>query len=81
MTWWGATQNGNNCFFVRKDLLNEKVKAKSVEAAFVESHFRESRNSNGQLTFISGKDRIAVIGDMKVYDVESEKEVLLKDLY
>jgi hypothetical protein len=76
----GCNSNGNNCFFVRKDLLNDKVKAVAVPEAYIESRFRESRDAHGNLTFISGKDRISLIASLKVMDVEKGKEVLIKDL-
>jgi len=35
------------------------------------SQFRESRDEQGSLTYISGSERINVIKGMQVYDVES----------
>ncbi len=76
----GSNSNGNNGFFVRKDLLNDKVKAVTAEEAYVESRFRESRNADGTLSFVGGNDRMALIAEMTVVDVEKGKEVKVKDL-
>ncbi|MEO6188055.1 MAG: FkbM family methyltransferase, partial [Ginsengibacter sp.] len=73
----GCTLAGNNAFFVRKDLLNEKVKRLSVEEAFKESKFRESRNQDYSLSFLSGEERLETIKGLEVINVlTNEKEKL-----
>lgn len=54
---------GNNAFFVKKELLNEKVKENNVEQGFFTNNFRESRNQKGALTYL---------------DKESEEEIIFK---
>ena len=67
----GTNSAGNNAFFVRRELLNEHVKAAELQDAFTQSKFRESRDQAGALTFISGKERLQAIKDMPVFDVET----------
>lgn len=67
----GCCSNGANAFFIRKDLLNETVKERSVAESYVESRFRESRNADGALTFVSQKERLAAIKGMPVLNTEN----------
>lgn len=68
-----CTKSGNNAYFVRKDLLNEKVKSKSVHEAYFKSQFRESRDENYNLSFLSGDDRNNIIKGLKVLNVETNQ--------
>jgi len=67
-----GTFGGSNAFYVRNDLLNEKVKVLSVEAAYSPSNSRESRDEEGNLTFITGDKRLEVIKGLPVYEVEKK---------
>lgn len=69
----GCNKAGNNSFFVRKDLLNEKVKEISIELAYKVSKFRESRDINNDLTYISGDDRMELLRGMEVLNVVTQK--------
>lgn len=64
---------GNNAYFVRKDLLNEKVKEVSIDKAFIESKFREGRNEDYSLSHISGKERLENIKGLKVLNIETNQ--------
>lgn len=72
----GSNSAGNNAFFVRRDCLSG-LKEVSAEQAYVESRFRESRDSNGNLTYLSGAARLAAIADLPVYDVAHDAVVQL----
>jgi hypothetical protein len=63
--------HGNNAYFVRKDLLNEKVKELSVEEAYKESKFREGRNEDYSLSYVSGKERLEVLRGLEVLNIET----------
>jgi hypothetical protein len=73
----GTNSAGNNAFFVRNDLLNERVKARSVEAAFTASKFRESRDQAGNLTYVGGEQRLEVIRGLPVINVITGAEEVL----
>ncbi len=64
----GSNSTGSNAFFVRKDLANSIINV-VPEKGYVCSKFRESRDSTGQLTYISGENRSQLIEDLEVYDV------------
>jgi hypothetical protein len=75
----GCNSNGNNAYFVRKDKANS-VRRHTVESGYVLSRFRESRNADGTLSYLSGDERKKAIGKMTVYDLEKEMLVKVEDL-
>jgi hypothetical protein len=62
----GCNSGGNNAYFVRRDRLNEEVKEVCLEAGFVTSKYRESRDEEGRLTFVGGSDRLELIRGLPV---------------
>ena len=52
----GCNSAGNNAFFVKKNLLNDKVRELTIEKAFQNRKFRESRNKNNKLTFLNSNE-------------------------
>jgi hypothetical protein len=76
----GSNSAGNNAHFVRKDKLG-LIPALSAAQGYVESKFRESRDKNGNLTFLRGDQRIEILRDMQVYDVEGNRLISVKELF
>lgn len=76
----GGNSAGNNAFFVREDLLTDKIKAVPVEVAFSETSFAEGRNADGKLNFVRGAGRRALIGDLPLLDVADGSMLRVKDL-
>jgi len=66
----GCNLAGNNAYFVRKDLLNDKITEKTVEEAFVLSKFREGRNEDGSLSYLES-GRYEIIKGLDVVDVKT----------
>lgn len=64
----GSNKAGSNAFFVRKDVAGN-LQPVDCETGYVASKVRESRDEKGNLTFLSGRDRIKIINNMKVIDV------------
>jgi hypothetical protein len=75
----GSNSAGNNAFFVRADRLNGQPQLTSEEA-YVESRFRESRNRDGRLTYLSGAARLREISEMPVLDLERNALRRIDDL-
>ena len=72
-----CTLSGNNAYFVRKDLLSEKVKEASIKSAYKKSLFRESRNLDHSLSFLMGEERMEIIKGLLVINVlKNEIEIL-----
>jgi hypothetical protein len=66
----GCNSAGNNAYFVKRNKLG-KIKALSVKEGFVDAKFRESRDSLGKLSFLSGKKRIDTIKGLSVYNTRT----------
>jgi len=78
-TFIGTNNNGNNAYFI----INHKVgnlPQPGVRQGFTDSSFRESRNADGQLTYLSGANRFDIIKEMTVFDVKNRKNVILSSL-
>ena len=76
----GSNSAGNNAYFVRRDCLSGLPEL-SVAEAYVESRFRESRDAGGQLTYLSGTQRIAEIRTMPLHSFEHNKVMAISELY
>jgi hypothetical protein len=74
----GCNSNGNNAFFIRKDICT--LKAVNYKEGFVMPKFRESRNRGQQFTYFSGAERVKAISDMEVFDIKLNKNVLINDI-
>jgi hypothetical protein len=78
-TFVGTNSNGCNAFFIRNDRVPEILG--SLEGiSSCGSRFRESRDTTGSLTFIRGKDRVGVICDNPVFDLDLKQEISLGEL-
>jgi len=75
----GSNSAGNNAFFVRRDYLNGQPEL-TAEEAYVEARFRESRDREGRLNFLSGNARQREIADMPVVDLEQNMAMRLGDV-
>ena len=64
-----GNRNGNNVFFVRNDLLNDTVTAQKVDKVYNVGHFRESRNLNGELTYLSVEEEKELLAKLKFVNV------------
>jgi hypothetical protein len=76
----GINKIGSNAFFVRRDLLNDKIREVSVDETFRSSLFRETRDEFGKLSLIGKDDRRSVIAHMPVYDVITGQTGKVSDL-
>ncbi|NQU33280.1 MAG: hypothetical protein HQ521_08605, partial [Bacteroidetes bacterium] len=66
----GSNSNGNNAYFVRNDKM-KNLKTLTVAEGYVESKFRECRNTQRKLTYISGEKRLEVLRELEIYNVET----------
>jgi hypothetical protein len=72
----GSNSFGSNAFFVRNDVASAAMDLiQDVEV--YPSACRDSRNEQGQLTYVGGLSRLALIQDTQVVDVESGETVRL----
>jgi hypothetical protein len=75
----GSNSAGNNLFFVRNDRIGRLVSV-SAQEGYAESRFRDSRDRDGKLNFLSGEKRKAEILDLEVVDVTSGQPTTLRAL-
>ncbi len=64
----GSNIWGHNAFFVRSDIAGS-FRELELQEAYVPSKFRESRDENGQLTYVRGRDRVRLIEHLPVVNV------------
>lgn len=75
----GCNTAGNNAFFVKKDSFDYALLHKSP--FFIMTTARESRDEHGKLTFLPLDRRLNLIKEMNVYDLNTNREISISDLY
>lgn len=67
----GCNSAGNNAYFVRRDKLG-CLQPLECSEGYVKAKFRESRNRDGELTYLPADRRLSEIASMPVFDVERQ---------
>ena len=85
-TFIGTNTSKLNAFFVSNTELNKinlNIPDKNNLQKFTNSNLRESRNTSGELNYLSGNKKLNEIKDCQIIDVSNEEEKLLtiKELY
>lgn len=70
-TFIGSNSAGNNAYFVRRDCLGE-LRELSVAEGYVPSKFREHRNEQGQLTYLTGQEAIEQLRGLPVFNTQTK---------
>ena len=76
----GCNSAGNNAYFVRLDKLAD-ITPLEAERGYVAARFRESRNEEGCLTYLSGGACLQEISNMKLFDIEQAAVIRIAELY
>lgn len=76
----GSNTAGNDLFFVRNDCMQNLTEV-NPEQAYVKTMFRESRNMSGALSFLAFDNRLKLLSDMPVINLDDRKTYLIRDLY
>ena len=80
-TFLGSNRACNNAFFIKNEKINEfSIEIPTNLDLFVESRVRESRDTSGSLSFLSGKDILRVIETMPVVNVKNNIEGILREI-
>jgi len=79
-TYVGSNAAGSNAFFVRNDSLGG-LGERDFHKDFTQSKFSDARDENGDLSFVRAKDKLKVIKDMPLFDVETNQILKIKDIY
>lgn len=72
----GCNQAGNNAYFVKQEKLNG-LAALTVDEGYVYSRFRESRNPDGQMSFLDGVERSTLLKGLMVINTRTNTEEYL----
>jgi len=75
----GSNSAGNNVFFVRQDLAGQ-LRQLSAQDAYIRSHFRESRDEQGCLTYVDHQEGLKLLQHMQVFDLDHQRLIKLGEL-
>ena len=75
----GTNSNGCNAFFIDKNY-SHHVTDKISNKYIYPSKFREARNAKNELLYINGVNRLKLIGDLEIYNLDSNKVVKINTL-
>jgi hypothetical protein len=75
----GCNSAGNNAYFVRNEKITD-LRALGPNDAFVDARWRDSRDKNGNLSYLTGAARFQAIAEMEVYDLRQDKLARLSSL-
>lgn len=76
----GVNGAGSNAFFVRNQLINDRVPAVTLAQCYRDSSFREGRGESGQLSFLSGPARRGPIASLPLVNVVTGAMLTVGDL-
>jgi hypothetical protein len=65
----GCNSAGVNAFFVREDLKPDCIKELTLEEGYVAGQFREFRDENGQLLYLSTKEEEKLLSSLPLVEV------------
>ncbi|MBU0489621.1 MAG: hypothetical protein KKA07_14810 [Bacteroidetes bacterium] len=68
----GCNGNGNNAYFVKREKA-AAFRPLTASEGFIASRFRESRGTDGKLTFLSGEKRLEAIRGLPVYNTRTNQ--------
>jgi len=67
----GSNSAGNNAFFVRRDLRPETLPELTSAAGYVALQFREARDAQGHLAYLSLEEEQALLNRLPLVEIES----------
>jgi hypothetical protein len=76
----GSNSSGVNAFFVRNDVLGS-LKPLTPEQGYVKISVRNSKDREGNLTYLSFEDSRKLIADMPFFDVDRNELVRARDIF
>lgn len=66
----GCNSVGNNAFFVRQDLKPTAIKELTLEEGYIASQFRESRDEQGNLSYLSWDEGNKILSSLPLVELE-----------
>ncbi len=68
----GSNSAGNNAYFVKQGK-EKDLKIHTCQSGYIRSKFRESRDKNGQLNYLAGSNRLALLKGMPVLNTQTNQ--------
>jgi hypothetical protein len=68
----GCNSAGNNAFFVRRDLKPDYIRELTVEEGYVAGQFRESRNEQGKLNYLSLGEQEKILLSLPLVEIDEK---------
>lgn len=78
--YFGSNSAGNNAFFVRKDCVNPDRVPENANI-FIESKYRESRDRQGNLSYLRGSERLKCIKSMELIETDTGRVDTIENIY
>jgi hypothetical protein len=75
----GCNSAGNNAYFVRNEKI-DSLRALEPKEGFVDARWRDSRDKDGKLSYLTGAERFQAIAEMEVYDLRQNKLARLNSI-
>ena len=66
----GCNSAGNDAFFVRQDLKSGSIKELTLEEGYVNSQFRQSRDEQGNLSYLSNEEAQKILSSLPFINVK-----------
>ncbi|MBI5472554.1 MAG: hypothetical protein HY961_09435 [Ignavibacteriae bacterium] len=76
----GSNSAGNNAFFVRSDVVGN-IAVFTPQQAYVKSKFRNSKDKDGNQTYLGFEESRSLIGEMPVFNFSGNKLIKMKELF
>ncbi len=76
----GCNRMGCNAFFVKKDS-GHRLKALTLKEGFVSAPFSESRDEQGNLTYLKGDQKLSQIADCLIYNVTTGETLTIREQF
>jgi hypothetical protein len=58
-----------NAFFVRRDLMTDRIREVSIEEGYRRGRFRAARDARGRLAHLTAEEEAAMLADLPLVDV------------
>lgn len=77
----GTNSNGNNAYFTRKDVSADILSKLNDEPKIYLPKFRESRDANGNLSYLDKLSALSEIAELELVDLDTEESLSIRSLY
>lgn len=77
----GTNSNGNNAYFIRKDISADILSKLNDEPKIYLPKFRESRDASGNLSYLGKLNALSEIAELDLVDLETKESLSIRSIY